>query len=102
QLANKIETLIGGQFIRSTFTGARATVVTLEITRESDLPNRVYRYKRRAVTRRKITRWASHRINSRLMPTDYFFFLVAPSSCLSADCTSDIHLRALAATFFIS
>src|SRR4026207_543135 len=67
--------------------------MTLEITRERDLPNCMDGYKRRAIARRQITRWTSH----------YFpAFLIALSSCLSVDCTSATHLRALAGAVFIS
>src|SRR6185437_5794790 len=36
-------------------------MVALQITSESDLPDRMHRCKRGAVAQRKITRWASHR-----------------------------------------
>src|SRR6185369_13214048 len=73
--------------------------MTLEIASKSDLPNCVHGNKRRAIARRKITRWASHRISVEVYLPAFFMAL---SSCLSADCTSLTHLRAFAATFFIS
>src|SRR5215510_10605465 len=73
--------------------------MTLQITGKRDLPNCMHGHKRRAIARRQITRWISHRISVEV----YFpAFFIALSSCLSAACTSATHLRALAAVFFIS